>query len=544
MLFAPVRLGSTALSAEVLTADVKNCKHFGPCGVGEKALYLNGFLFDRHYYVALGDIRRVFKRVAMSKGGFTGNGVFGAIPYLVVEYGDGTQKQCTFKREDNVDDLLAYLAKVCPGLPLHSVQAEQRLARKAQEEAVRYLDVLTPEAQAAREKLEKARTFLAGYPKLTDRLSTAAKAKRVNEHTNPAHKWVALAIVLAGLIAAVYGVIAWRRQEGFGMYFTLLGLAVVFLFSGTQVIPTMRNNKRAVTAAWEQAQKDIAGVLPEHFPLPARYAHPVVLDRMIRVLREGRAQNAEEALAVVKADLKALNADVQVSQEEYDEVVAIKPKFLVSNYERSYYKVYRYAKSGGHRPPLFCCALDGIFRAFLIQQLFPLLPVRQVSLQQRVKAGAVVHFPEMAQFMDHHQFHCFLWTAHQVAGKAQTALAGAAPVAFSGRGDPKTGGVDLHDGTPVSHFLRQNSLCLCFQRLSLRSIRRRQSGAGGLLCQMADDPVLMFFYKCVDLPPGDPQRGSDDQPSLPRQLQCQSFPAGADQFIRVHKSSIAPSSSP
>ena len=115
--------------------------------------------------------------------------------------------------------------------------------------------------------------------------------------------------------------------------FTLLGLAVVFLFSGTQVIPTMKNNKRAVTAAWEQAQKDMAGVLPEHFPLPARYAHPVVLDRMIRVLREGRAQNAEEALAVVKADLKALNADVQVSQEEYDEVVAIKPMFLVSDYE-------------------------------------------------------------------------------------------------------------------------------------------------------------------------------------------------------------------
>ena len=115
--------------------------------------------------------------------------------------------------------------------------------------------------------------------------------------------------------------------------FTLLGLAVVFLFSGTQVIPTMRNNKRAVAAAWEQAQKDVAGVLPEHFPLPARYAHPVVLDRMIRVLREGRAQNVEEALAVVKADLKALNADVQVSQEEYDEVVAIKPMFLVSDYE-------------------------------------------------------------------------------------------------------------------------------------------------------------------------------------------------------------------
>ena len=74
-------------------------------------------------------------------------------------------------------------------------------------------------------------------------------------------------------------------------------------------------------------------LLPEDFPVPARYAHPVVLQRMIRVLREGRAQSAEEALTVVKADLKALNADVQVSQEEYDEVVAIKPMFLVSDYE-------------------------------------------------------------------------------------------------------------------------------------------------------------------------------------------------------------------
>ena len=156
MLFAPVRLGSTALSAEVLTADVKNCKHFGPCGVGEKALYLNGFLFDRHYYVALGDIRRVFKRVAMSKGGFTGNGVFGAIPYLVVEYGDGTQKQCTFKREEDVDELLAYLGQVHPEIPRLSVGGEQRLEQKAKEEAARYLSELTSDAQSAKEELEKA----------------------------------------------------------------------------------------------------------------------------------------------------------------------------------------------------------------------------------------------------------------------------------------------------------------------------------------------------------------------------------------------------
>jgi len=54
---------------------------------------------------------------------------------------------------------------------------------------------------------------------------------------------------------------------------------------------------------------------------------------MIRILREGRAQSKEEALDVLKADLRALTADVQVEQEEHDEVVVIKPLFLVSDYQ-------------------------------------------------------------------------------------------------------------------------------------------------------------------------------------------------------------------
>ena len=40
-----------------------------------------------------------------------------------------------------------------------------------------------------------------------------------------------------------------------------------------------------------------------------------------------------EALAQVKEDLKALTADVQVEQEEHDEVVAIKPMFLLQDYQ-------------------------------------------------------------------------------------------------------------------------------------------------------------------------------------------------------------------
>ena len=68
------------------------------------------------------------------------------------------------------------------------------------------------------------------------------------------------------------------------------------------------------------------------FPVPCWYAHPVILERMIRILREGRAQTTGEALEVLKADLQALNSSVQVEQEEYDEVVCIKPMFLLEEY--------------------------------------------------------------------------------------------------------------------------------------------------------------------------------------------------------------------
>jgi len=61
--------------------------------------------------------------------------------------------------------------------------------------------------------------------------------------------------------------------------------------------------------------------------------HGAATTRCFRILREGRAQSADEALEVLKSDLKALNADVQVSQEEYDEVVAIKSMFLLSDYQ-------------------------------------------------------------------------------------------------------------------------------------------------------------------------------------------------------------------
>ena len=69
------------------------------------------------------------------------------------------------------------------------------------------------------------------------------------------------------------------------------------------------------------------------FPLPACYAHPAVLRRMIDIIAEERTRSVAEALELLKQDLKAMNSSVELEQEEYDEVMAIKPMFLVKDYE-------------------------------------------------------------------------------------------------------------------------------------------------------------------------------------------------------------------
>ena len=325
-------LSRSQLPKETLSADKKACRRFGPCGVGEQALYLNSFWFERFYYVPIAAVRRVFKRVAMSQGGFTGKGAFGSIPYLVVEYDDGQEKQCTFKREEDVDLLLAHLAAVHPEIPGLSRDGERRLAEKAAKEARRYVKELTPQAEKTRQELEQAKAVLQKKPELTARLSAAAKAKRIEDRSNHAYRWVAMAIMLAGFVALIYGIRSLVQKDSSGLYFLLLGLAAIFLFSGLHVFPTARNNRKAIEKDWRDSIAAMEKALPIGFPVPACYAHPIVLDRMIRVIREGRAQTAPEALAQVKEDLKALTADVQVEQEEHDEVVAIKPMFLLQDY--------------------------------------------------------------------------------------------------------------------------------------------------------------------------------------------------------------------
>lgn len=334
MAFYTKALSSQTLEDSVLKADKSACRKFGPCGVGDKALYLNSFYLDRRYYIPFPCITRAFKRVAMSKGGFTGKGVFATMPYLVVIYDNGKEKQCLFKREEHVDMLLEDIHRHHPQIRLQSEAVEKKLALRAAKEKTKIRPILSKEALKQVEELKKARTYLEKRPALFGALSRSAKAKRVNERSNPAYRWAALAIVLLGAASAVYGIYALVTKAGLGIYFTLFGLAAIFLFAGANVLPTGRNNKAYVERQWQEACGAMERYLKVYadFPLPARYAHPVTLTRMIRVIEDARAVTAEEALETVKEDLKKLNADVSVEQEEYDEVVAIKPMFLIENY--------------------------------------------------------------------------------------------------------------------------------------------------------------------------------------------------------------------
>lgn len=331
----PQRLGNVSIPDEELIKDKKECKKIGPCGIGKKAVYLSSFYIDRRYYIPIDSVKRIFKRIAMSKGGFTGKGVFGTLSYLVVVYEDGKEKQCNFKHEEDVDRFLAYIEEY-PDIPVHSLEAERKLAEKERWLAEKQRERnVSEETKRCLVKLEQAEQYLKKQSDIYMDLSQSAKKKRTYDRSNPAYKWVALAIVLMGGAAFVYGIYALTTHAGFGMYFLLFGLAAIFLFAGANVLPTSKNNKnyieKRLTESISQMEEYIR-VYPD-FPVPAHYAHPIVLKRMQEIMKEGRARNIPEALQVLKKDLKALNSSVVVEKEEYDEVVAIKPMFLVMDYK-------------------------------------------------------------------------------------------------------------------------------------------------------------------------------------------------------------------
>ncbi len=255
MIFKPHPLSTSQLEAYELETDRRSCRKIGPCGVGKKALYLNSFFIDRYYYVPVSSIKRVFKRVAMSKGGFSGKGAFASIPYLVVEFDGNVQKQFNFKHENQVDEILDVLSREQPHIGLVSEEAELRI-QETEYESEQYADQeSTSHFHVDEAKLLNAIDYLENEPELYEALSNSARRRRAYQCSNPSYRWVAMAITMLGFAAIIMGIYSFMIHNGFAVYFTLFGIAAIFTFAGFSVLPTARNNRRSIMRSDEIARQ-------------------------------------------------------------------------------------------------------------------------------------------------------------------------------------------------------------------------------------------------------------------------------------------------
>ncbi len=330
-----IQYGKQSLPADTLKADKKAAKKIGPLGMGARALYLNSFYISRMYYVLWTEVRRVYKMVAMSKGGFTGIGAFGAMSYLVVELRDGRVKKCQIKYENQTDEAIRWIGEHHPEIPTQSVSAQRKLKEK--EEALRNKETVTlsDEAKASIQTLEEAKRYLEKNSALYQNLSVKAGKKRVQQMVPVSRRVLGTSIFLISVVLLAVGIPLTVRTSPVGIYMVMFGAAFLLFSLSGNLIPIGRNSPRRVEQEWQNAVKDCDVYISKRgdFPVPARYAHPIVLERMIRIIREGRAETVQQALDVEKNDLKKLNKSVKVSQEEYDEVIAVKPMFLISDYQ-------------------------------------------------------------------------------------------------------------------------------------------------------------------------------------------------------------------
>ena len=239
MIFAPKRVGNLVLDPKALEEDKKHCQKIGPCGLGKQAIYLNSFFIDRRYYAVWTDVRRVFKRVAMSRGGYTGKGLFGSIPYLVVQLANGREISCNFKYEQDVDTLLAAVERDHPDIPVHSKEAQQRLDEARRKEEARFLDRLSETAQASVAALQRAKSYLEEKPEIGDNLSYSARNKRSVDGVKTSNLVLAVGILLVSMALAIVGIVFLARGEkSWPLYCVLFGFAGLLFVAGAGILPT------------------------------------------------------------------------------------------------------------------------------------------------------------------------------------------------------------------------------------------------------------------------------------------------------------------
>ncbi len=331
----PKPLGNMTLSDQELKQDRKKAKRYDQCGLGEKAIYMGSTMSPRSRYVPYDEVTHVYKRVAESTA--SGKGFLAPILYLVVRYGDGQEYQTSFRYLQDADKMLDELEARHPNISLLSPEGEKKKVQKeAKEDAVRNR-TLSDTAEHEKNMLMAARRFLEKRPSLYEHLVQVAKMKRRRDLVKPGYEIFALVMLILGLCLLAAGIVMAIRGGFAGTLIILIllfGAMLVFLMLNSHVLPNRRTTRKALQKEYDSAVEDMERSLKkeEGFPIPAPYCHPYVIDRMIKIIQEGRAENAGEALAVLKEDLRGMDSSVALSGEDYTQVVTIKPLFLVQDY--------------------------------------------------------------------------------------------------------------------------------------------------------------------------------------------------------------------
>ena len=330
----PQPLSSVTIDPEIIRADRRKSKKFDQCGLGEKAIYIGGSLTPRKFYVPYSQVTHVYKRVAVSKG--SGKAFLTPILYLVVRYDDGQEKQCSFRYLNDADAMLTELEHTHPEISLEKPGSEAKNREKAEKRKQLDAVILEGDADRAERKLENAKEILNKRPGLCNDLIARARIKRSVDLIRPGWQALAAGILAAGvccIVGAIVGMLAGLSKTT-AILLILIGAAAVLMMINSRILPTPRRNRRTAEKEWEKAVEGMQHHINGYpgFPLPAYYAHPIVCDRLIRILREQRAADLDGALEVLKEDLKRMDHTVQLDKEDYDEVIRIKPLFLVMDY--------------------------------------------------------------------------------------------------------------------------------------------------------------------------------------------------------------------
>ena len=317
-----------------IKADRKKCRKYDQCGLGEKAVYMGSTMHPRNYYIPYEAITNVFKRVGASNP--EGKGFLAPVLFIVVRYDDGREQECSFRYLQDADKMLDDLEKNHPEIPLLSPEGMRRKKEREATEARIQANALTKEALRSKKLLEDARWEVHKRPALYEKLAAMAKMKRHADLMKPSVRYIAVGLLAAGVLVTLAGAIVMRSMNrSIGVVTALFGIMLVFLAINSKGLPSKMTNRKLRDREYEEALNAMKNSLKHFpdFPIPCCYAHPYTFDRMIRILQEERAQTVEQALEVLKADLKSMDSSVALSGDDFKQVVTIKPMFTVQDYK-------------------------------------------------------------------------------------------------------------------------------------------------------------------------------------------------------------------